>query len=238
MALIPAFFQDGLQVHWLHGGLYLEYQGEGLVLDAPPEAVPELERLGAMPHVHSLMLSSGRTRAVGGLVSLLCALERYRGPGAPLSVRSMLGEERGPALAGAWLGAWQRPYPLLVDAIAPGSPFETGAFEVTPIPVRHGEPRWGPVSTVEPAPGHALRVCCDAGTVAWVPGAAPGPQARRACQGALLAVVEVGAEPWPQSNDRWRMTVSDALEAAQAAEETWLVADDGGTGLPGARDAS
>ncbi len=236
MAVGPRLARDGLVVHWLGGGLYLELDGEGLLLDVPVTAAPALVELGALPRLRSVMLTSGRPRAVAGLVSLLCALEPHRSVDAPLTVRSCLGESRGVVLASAWSEAWPDRYPVLHDGVMPGGAFDEGPFEVTTMPVRHGEPRWSPRPLIEPAVGVAVRVAWRERAVAWVPGAAPGSPVRRACRGALLAVVEVAAEPWPASGEAWRMTVEDALREAVEADEVWVVGDDGRFGLPGRRD--
>lgn len=236
MALTPVFRHDGLSVHWVGGGLYLQAPGEGLLIDAPVACVEALQALGALPVLHSILLASGRPRAVAGIVPLLCALEPHRRTDTPLCLRSCLQEERGVGLASAWSTAWSDRYPLLLDGIAPGESFETGPFEVVTVPVRHGEPRWNPEPAVEAAKGVAVRVRALGAEIAWVPGAAPGPPVRRVCRGADLAVVEVGVERWPSDGQQWRMTVEDAVREATEATEVWLVGDDGRFGIPGHRD--
>lgn len=217
--------RERLVVHWLGGGLFLDRAGEGLLVDVPAGAADLLRAAGALSSVRSVLLTSGRVRAVEGLVPLLCALEPLRDD-SPLPIRTCLGEERGPTLASAWTRAWPDRYPLLLDALAPGSEEEIGAFSIRTIPLRHGEPRWR-TGTVEPAVAVAVRVTVPEGVIAWVPGAAPSPAVRRACRGADLAVVEVGVEPWPQTPEPWRLTLEEALRDADEAGEAWLVGDDG-----------
>jgi hypothetical protein len=236
VAVKPVFRREELAVHWLGGGLYLEVLGEGLLLDAPLAAVPALRDLGALSRVHAVVLCSGRSQSVEGLVPLLCALERVRRPEVPLALRSCLGDERGTQLASAWLRAWPDRFPVVLDGVAPGAEVETGAFRVRTVPVRHAELRWGGQPRVEEAVGVAVRVSTSMGSVAWVPGAAPGVAVRRACHGVDLAVVEVGIEKWPVTAEPWRLTATEAIAAAESAEEVWLVGDDGRFGLPGGRE--
>lgn len=231
----PMFRRDGVSAWWIGGGLYLEADGEGLLLDAPGTAADALEGLGALPRIRSVLLTSGRPRSVAGLVPLLCALERHR-TDEPLPLRSCLGEERGEALANAWMVAWPGRYPLLVDGFLPGEPFDAGPFEGETVPVRHGEPVWGRDPLVLPAIGVAVRVRVGDVTIAWVPGAGPDGAVRQACRDVDLAVVEIGAEPWPPSEAAWRLTIEDALALASEAAEVWIVGDDGKFGMPRHRD--
>lgn len=226
------FRRAGLVVHWLGGGLYLEKDGQGLLVDVPVAAVPALRNLGALGRVTAVMLTSGRPQAVEGLVPFLCALEPLRDAETPLTVWSCLGEERGTVLSSAWMRAWPGAFPLIHDGVMPGSTFEAEPFVVRTRPVRHGEPRWSEQEVV-PAVGVAVSIEAGGVRIAWVPGAAPGPAVQALCAGAALAVVEVGVRPWPQSAARWRLTNEEALRATGTAGEVWLVGDDGTFGLPG-----
>jgi len=231
----PMFRKDGVTVWWVGAGLYVEADGQGLLLDAPVSAVSALAALGALPRLSSILLTSGRARSVGGLVPLLCALEPHR-TDAPLTVRSCLGEERGEGLAGAWMAAWPGRYPLLVDGFLPGEPFEAGPFDGDTLPVRHGEPVWGHEPGVTAAIGVAVRVRAGGVTIAWVPGAGPDPAIRAACRDVDLAVIEIGVEPWPAADGAWRLSIEDALADAALAAEVWIVGDDGQFGMPRHRD--
>lgn len=230
MALSPLFSRGPLTVHWLEGALLLERRGEALLIDVPAGVVPPLRALSALGRIQAILLTSGRIQAVEGLVPLLCALEPWRASRAPLTLRTCLGEERGPTLTSAWSRAWPDRYPLLQDGLAPGAEDALGAFSVRTLPLRHGEPHWRE-GRVEPAVGVAVRVRTEEATVAWVPGAAPSPAVRRACRGVDLAVIEVGVTPWPPSDEPWRLTLAQALEAGEEAGEVWLVGDDGRFGL-------
>jgi len=230
----PVFRKDGVAVWWIGGGLYAEADGEGLLLDAPVSAATALDGLGALPRLGSVLLTSGRARSVGGLVTLLCALERHRSD-VPLTLRSPLGEERGEALASAWTTAWPGRYPLLVDGFLPGEPFEAGPFDGETVPVRHGEPVWREGAVVA-AIGVGIRVRAGGVTIAWVPGAGPDAAVRTACRGADLAVVEIGVEPWPGADRGWRLSIEDALAHSSDAGEVWIVGDDGQFGMPRHRD--
>ena len=232
MALTPRFVRGGLVVHWLEGALLFEREGEAMLVDVPAGVVPLLRDRSALGRIQTVLLTSGRTRAVEGLVPLLCALEPWRARKAPLTLRTFLGEERGPTLTAAWSRAWPDRYPLLQDGLLPGAEDQVGAFTLRTVPQRHGEPHWRE-DRVVPAAGVAVRVATPEATVAWVPGAAPSPAVRRACRGADLAVIEVGVEPWPRAEEPWRLSLAQALEAGAEAGEVWLVGDDGRFGLGG-----
>lgn len=217
----------GLSASWLDGAVYVEYGGAGLLLDAPPGIV---DRLGdRLPNLQSVLLTSGRIGAVGGLVPLLVALERWRVRDVPLSLRFLLGEERGATLAETWVRCWPDAYPLTLDAEVPGTTFDVGALTVSTVALRAAEPRWR-LGRAEPVVAVAVRVVAPGASLAWVPGAAPDRAVKRACAGVDLAVIEVGAVPWPPTAGRWRMSVADALEAGGDAGALWVVGDDGRLG--------
>lgn len=220
----PRFERDGLLVEWLEGALWVEVAGAGALFDAPPGVV---ERLGDRARkLQGIVLTSGRVRAVGGLVPLLVELARFRMGSVPLSLRFLLGEERGAMLAETWVRGWPDLYPLTLDAELPGSAFDVGDLAVETVAVRAGEPRWRE-GTVEPLVAVALRIGFGEVQVAWVPGAAPTPAVDRACAGVALAVVEVGVVPWPRADQPWRLGMADALRAGEGADELWVVGDDG-----------
>jgi hypothetical protein len=214
--------QGDTTVRWLQGGLLVRWGDDAFVLDAPPAVV---QALGAdLPLVRAVVLSGGRASSVGGLVPLLSALAPHR-DGAPLDLRLVLGEERGAALAETWVRAWGQPYPLVVDAERPGGVLELGPVEVELVPMKAGEWDWGE-GRVRSRVQVALRVRTPDARLVWVPGSAPGTAVVRVCDGADLVVLEVGLEPWPRHEGRWRLTTAEALGAAGEAE-LWLVGDDG-----------
>ncbi len=215
-----------LEVCWVGGGVYLAHGADALLLDAPPGVA---QRLGSdrLARIRAIATTSGRLESIGGLVDLLGALEPHRTSVQPLNLHLPVGEERAELLAGAWVRGWPDRYPLSIDSDMPGLSFDEGPFAVHTVRVRHAEPVWGTSPRVEGAVGVALQVVCGGARVAWVPGAAPGPAARRACEGMDLAIVEVGVTRWPPSSERLRLDVVGALEAASGAGSTWLVGDDG-----------
>lgn len=216
--------RDGLVVEWLGGALWIELACAGMLLDVPPGAV---ERLGdRLPRLRSVALTSGRVRAVGGLVPLLVELGRWRVGDVPLALRFPLGEERGAMLAETWVRGWPDLYPLTLDAEVPGSTFDAGDAVVTTVPLRAGEPRWRDGS-VQPVTAVAHRIDVAGRRVVWIPAAAPDGALRRAAAGADLAVIEVGSVPWPRTDARWRPGMEDAMALRDAVGELWVVGDDG-----------
>ncbi len=210
-------------VRWLGGGLLLRWRDHAFVLDAPPAVVDEVG--DTLPLVRAVVLTGGRSGSVGGLVALLTALAPHR-RGSPLDLRLVLGEERGAALAETWVRAWGQPYPLTVDAERPGGVLELGPIEVELVPMKAGEWDWG-ADRVRSRVQVALRIQTPDALVVWVPGAAPGTAVVRACRDADLAVLEVGVEPWPRHEGRWRLSAAEALQAAGDADQVWVVGDDG-----------
>ena len=211
-------------VHWCDGALYLEAQGVGVVVNAPSGVEKCLA--SALPRVQAVVLPSGHTRAVSGLIGLFAALEPHRLEAIPLALHVLLGDERGAQLGDAWAKAWPRRFPITLDAGAPEVPLDIGPFYVENFSVRSGEPHWrsGDVETVSAV---ALRIQVGNTTVAWVPSTAPGTRVQRAIRGADLAVVEVGRTPWPRTPQRWRMSFAEALSLHDGQGELWVVGDDG-----------
>lgn len=233
----PAFQLGGLAAHWLSGGLYVEAEGEGWVIDAPASAAAGLAAIGALPRVRGVVLTGGRVQSVGGLPALLCALEPHRPADTPLPIWSPMGDERGALLAEAWSRGWPDRFPLQIDTEAAGAVLELPPFRVHTFAVTRGEPRWKPSPSVFPESAAALRIEYGGLAVAVVFGAAPGTVVRHACRGAALAIVEVGVLPWPATDQPWRMTTEQAALAAADAAVVWMVGDDGRFALPAGRDA-
>lgn len=213
--------RDGVEVQVLGGGLYIEQGGYGLLLDAPVGvAVPRPGALG------TIALSGGRIGSVGGLVPLLCALEPHRAQDVPLTLVGPLGDDRGARLATAWAEGWPGRYPVRHDGLTPGQTFDAGPLLVDTVEIVRGEPRWRPEPAVERVAALAFRVHTRTGLIAFVPGAAPGKAVERAVAEAALAVVEVGTEPWPKSERRWRLSPAEAL-ALPVPGELWVVDEHG-----------
>lgn len=212
-------------VTWHRSALYVRCGSDGILLDAPPGIENRLseEQLGRL---RAVIVSSGRTQSIGGLIGLLGALEPYRGT-APLDVHTPAGEERSALLAGTWVRGWPNRYPVVVDTHMPGDAYELGPFVVTSHSVPHAEPRWSERPFAERAVGVALDVVSADARMAWVVGAGPSSTIPRLCAQSDLAVVEVGVTPWPRSEQRWRLSIADAMGAAGPRTELWLVGDDG-----------
>jgi hypothetical protein len=214
------------EVVWHGGGLEVAVGNDALLVDVPAGIERALgDRLGRL---RAIVLTGGSPRAVGGLVPLLCALEPWRDPEAELPVHVPIGEDRGAALADAWVRHWPDRFPVTVDAERPGITFDAGPFEVTTFEVRAGEPRWR-TGTVEPRVAVAVRVRTEDLVVVLVPAAAPSTVIERACRDADIAVIEVATVSWPTTAERWRPTAEEALRlgAGAGAKEVWLVGDDG-----------
>lgn len=213
--------RDEVEVRALGGALYIEQAGFGLLLDAPVGvAVPRPGALGA------IALSGGRIGSVGGLVPLLCSLEPHRAPDVPLTLVGPLGDDRGARLATAWAEGWPGRYPVRHDALSPGQVFDAGPMQVETVEIMRGEPRWRPEPAVERMVAMAFRVHTKVGLVAFVPGAAPGKAVERAIDGAALAVVEVGTEPWPTDERRWRLSTTEAT-SLPVRGELWVLDERG-----------
>jgi hypothetical protein len=215
--------KGGVEVRWVGGGLTIEARGAVLLLDCPTGVVEALgPRIAAL---RAVALSSGRSESLGGLISLLCALNQARRT-APLQVHVLSSEERAPLLISAWSQGWGGSFPVELDAQVAGSRIDADPFELTSLPVRHGEPEWvGDIVASLPGVGWLVEVFGI--RVAYVVGAGPNRAVEKLCREAHLAVLEVGVKPWPESEVRWRLSVAEAIEAAAGAGELWLVGDDG-----------
>lgn len=202
---------------WVNGGLYVGNPEAGVLFDAPDGAGRALAAAGLDPDV--VAFSGGRVASVCGFAGVVAAAIA-RGRTRPLRVWSVVGEERASRLVDA-VSAWDLPFPLIVDAEPPGATIAVGPLEVEVVALRRGEVRGNDVVPV-PAVGFRVRGPLD---VAFVPGLGPG--SRALCDGAELAVVEVGVVPWPANPERWRFSVDEAITAARRARQLVLVGDDG-----------
>jgi len=214
--------QGPLHVTWLDGGVLVRHGHTGILLDAPRGIADDASHwLGS---VHAMAVSSGRMASVRGLLALLEAVSLTRDPHTAFTVLGPADDQRIPELVDVWTRGWPNRNPVHVDGLLPGDTAEVGGLPIEYVATERGEPTR---SSVQSARGYAVRVHTPTGMVAWVPAAAPGPAVRRACRGALLAIVEVGIRPWPTTDRAWRMTRSQAIDLASDADTVWLVGDDG-----------
>ena len=221
----PVFERGRLAVEWRNGALWVCRDGVAVLVDVPTGTV-----LGPdAPRLQSIVLTSGRMQAIGGLLPVLAELEPHRRADVPLRIYCPLGEERAPALMAAWSQGWPDRTPLTLDSSFPGAQFEVDTLGFQTFSVRSGEVHWRS-GRVDPRVAVALRIVAPEATVAWLPAAAPVAALKRICAGADLAVVEVGVESWPRTRDRWRLSVADALGIGEEAAELWVVGDDGSMG--------
>lgn len=217
---MTTFTRGDTAIHWIGGGLLVHHAGRSLLLDAPVNAAESCRR--ALPTLDTVVLSSGRMHSVRGLLALLEARSTQH-PG-PLTVLSSASDERVPAIVEVWTRGWPERGQVQLDGLLPGDAIELDDLRLALLPLTRGEV--GPRG-VHAAPGCAVRLTTPDTSLVWLPAAGPGPVARRLCTGADLAVVEIGLQPWPSSERRWRLTTQEAIDAAQGAGELWMVGDDG-----------
>ena len=213
-----------VSVTWTGGGVWLEHPEGGLLLDTPAGVVDAIG--DGLAKVRGVVLTGDRTRHLTGLIPLLAAMEPHRPEDLPLDLRFPLGAERGVLLAETWVRGWPDRFPISLDAEPPGSTFDVGPFEIRTLPLRTGEPHWRK-GTVEATVGVGVRVAVGDEAVAWIPGAAPDRHIAKLCAGVDLAVIEVGQRAWPRTDERWRLTEREAIEACGDAAAIWLPGDDG-----------
>lgn len=222
------FVAGEIEVHFAHGGIWLWNTApsgpHGVAIDAPAGMAAAI---GAdLARLSAIVVTSGRARAIGGLIELLEATAAHRDPALPLVLHVPFGEERGAALADLWVQHWQGRFPLTVDAERAGVRFDAGGMQITTVALRAAEPDWAARDVV---PRVAIGVIAEhAGArVAILLGAAPDPGLERHCAGADLAVIEVGVLPWPRSDVAWRLRPDQAIAVGAGARALWIVGDDG-----------
>lgn len=215
-------FRDGdLRVVWIGGGVYVGDGVTGFLLDAPEGAATALESLDALGSLDAIFLSGGRPRAIGGLLGVLDAIGHGRPANRSLIVWAPLGEDRPSMIVDVWQRGVPPNFELIVDAEAPGAAIRIGAFTVHTVAIRRGEPQWAPPDVVPvPAVGFRVRGPVE---VAYL----GGPSTAALCQGAKVAIVEVGVRPWPSHPEPWRLSVDQAVHRAAGAEMVVVVGDDG-----------
>ena len=107
-----------------------------------------------------------------------------------------------------------------------------GDFSIKSVAVRQGELVYEQASpqvpTIAGRQGVAYRVETPAGCVAFVPSSGgPINTLLRLCQDVDLAVVEIGAKPWPSAREPWRLSFVQAVTLGSSARELWVVDDKG-----------
>ncbi|MCB9663192.1 MAG: hypothetical protein H6732_03695 [Alphaproteobacteria bacterium] len=215
-----------VEVRWLAGALWLRHPGGGLLVDAPGGVHVHLEAAGLADKLTTLVVSTDRLRALGGLLDLWDAVARARGPHPPLHVLHPLDTERVAVVADAWSRGWGDDLALDLDGLRPGEHARTPCgVDVHLVELPLGEV--GPAGAVRRARGCGLRLEVAGVTVAWVPATRAGSAARSLCAGADLAVLEVARRAWPGSDRPWRMLPEEAMRLAEGAHTAWLVGDDG-----------
>lgn len=211
-------------VTWVGGALHVDLPSGALLVEAPPGVERALDEAGLLTGLRYVVLGSDRMRSLGGLLGLCAALGEARGR-STLHLVHPLDCQRVGVVADAWQRGWPDGVRLDVDAVVPGVPVELGRdAEVTLVPLALFEPVG---EVVRPVAGGGLRVELDGAVIAWAPAGRPGTAARRLCEGADLAVIEVGRRPGPETRPPWRPGLAEAAEIAVGARRFWLVGDDG-----------
>lgn len=186
--------RGGTEVRWSAGALWVRSGGTTLLVDAPPGVEGLLPDQG----VDHVLLTSGRVRAVGGLLGLLAAVDTPEA--APLEVHTVLGDERAFALADVWSRHWPHVRPVELDGRRPGT-FTLPSLLVTTALLPGAELVGGagvPTTVV------GVRVRTADATVACAPPCRPGTTVGRLLSGADLALVTLGGPVG------WRHTAADA----------------------------
>jgi hypothetical protein len=225
------YSQGSLYVRWLAGGLYIDSSGDALLLDVSEGMAARLHADGLLARVRGILLTGGRIHAVAGLLPLLCAMESCWSGGEPLVLCFPLGDERGALIADSWVRGWGQRFPVVLDGQQPGVSWEMGDFSISTLAVRQGELVYESSSHKPSIVGHqgvAYRVQTPAGSVAFVPSTGgPVNALARLCDGVDLAVIEVGAKPWPSAREPWRLSFVQAVSVGSTARELWVVDDTG-----------
>jgi len=211
------------RVAWVHGAVVVDHRGQVVLIDAP-EGVGRALDAGVLSRVHAVCLSSGVLRDLAGLLVLLEQRSRLAAP--PATVVFPLGEERPAALLDAWSRGWAQVAPVVQDAVHPGATLTLGGVEVDAVPLGRGEVRWRPQPHVVPTVGLGWRIRTEDATVAVGRLPVPDGAVEKLVRGADLAIIEVGVEPWPVEDRRWRLRPDEAARVSGAGD-LWLVGDDG-----------
>ncbi len=211
-------------VTWVEGALHIATSTGGLLIEAPPGVDRHLAEAGLLDRLRWVVLGSDRMRSVGGLLGLCAAIGERRGRVGVHLVHPLSCERVG-VVADAWQRGWPDGVRLDIDAVVPGITVDLAThLAVTLVPLSLAEACH---DGVRPVAGGGVRVEADGAVIAWAPVARPGTASRRLCEGADLAVVEVGRKPGPDTMPSWRPSLGEASEIALGATRFWLVGDDG-----------
>ncbi len=129
--MIADWSDESLRVGWV-GGLYIEFGGLGLMINATEGTTERWNACFDPSLLEMIAVSDGEIRSLGGLLPLLCSLERR----SELRIWAPMGEERPAYLAEAWSRGWPNRYPLGVEAEFPGGSFRLGDMKITSIGLR------------------------------------------------------------------------------------------------------
>ena len=225
---VTRYRKGALEVRWASGCVVLIHGGDVVLVDVPEGTSSRLDEQ-VLSRVSTIVLSSGVLRDHAGLLPLLEARTRYTGE--PVQVILPLGEERPAAVLEAWHRGQDGGPGVAQDAVHPGAHVGVGALTLEAVALGRGEPRWQPSPTVHPVIALGWRARCADAIVAIAKSPVPDGAVERLLRGADLAIVEVGVEPWPRSDRRWRLRPDEAARIASGSSELWLVGDDGTFGV-------
>lgn len=192
-----------------------------MLVDAPEGIADALTTHGLLQQTRTVVITSARASASGGLPMLLAALSAQ--PGPAIDIVHLVSDQRTPL----WIQAWTQGCPdgraISVDAVMPGMPMYIEDMTIQLVGMRLGELVAGAPRAV---PGAALRAERQGDAVTWIPTCRPSTRITRLCQGSRVAVIEVGRVPWPSTDTPWRLSLQDAVVAAAGADDVWLIGDD------------
>ena len=168
-------------VHWLHNGLLLSHPRGHLLID-PWGPLHDLDLRHEAPV--ACILTHPAAHLAAGLLHTLSALPSWI---TALPVLAPTGDERLPAVIGAWQQGWPDGLKVSLDTLTAPMTLSQGPFTVHCEPMGFAEGRGDePIGL----PGFGLRVTVPGNhDVAWVPLAAGTMAARGLVAGADLAVV-------------------------------------------------
>ena len=139
-----------------------------------------------------------------------------------------MGDERPGLMAEAWSRGWPDRFPIGLDILVPGTGFEMNGAEIQTLGIELGEPLRGETPSIRSNVGVAWRVKTETHSIVWAKSCAPSTALQKFCKEVSLAIIEVGVQPWPKSDRRWRLSHQQASEYGLLAQELWLVGDEGG----------